>query len=89
MRFTNLLWLAVIVGFALAQWVPGLLAVLCLFVMEAAIDLKAARAAAVKIASVFDTEPEPMTEARAEPMTEALMERVQLEMTAASMRRPH
>lgn len=88
-RYLNLLWLAAILGFTAAGWVPGLLGVLCVFVMDVGLEVKRVRACVETIAAVFSTEPETLTEERAEQMTESVMERLRDEMKASAQRRPH
>lgn len=89
MRFLNLLWLGAVIGFTAAGWVPGLLGILCVFVMDACLELKTVRAHVATIAAVFDGEPDPLTEERAEQMTEAVLDRVRAEMVQSAQRRPH
>lgn len=84
----NLLWvLAVVVALGFGA-VPGLLAILCLFVMDGVLELKAVRAYVAAVAEVFAVEPD-MTEERAEAMTAAVMERVKQEVAEQASRRIH
>lgn len=85
----NLLWLVAIAAALGFGSVPGLLAILCLFVMDGVLELKMVRAHVAAVAAVFAVEPEPMSEEKAEEMTTTILQRVQSDLKAQAARRPH
>jgi hypothetical protein len=75
----NACWVLAII-FAIGYGsIPGLLGILCLFVMDAVLELKALRESVKTIATVFQVEAEPLTEERAEELTATILSRVQQE----------
>jgi hypothetical protein len=75
----NACWVLAII-FAIGYGsIPGLLGILCLFVMDAVLELKAVRESLKTIATVFQVEVEPLTEERAEELTATILSRVQQE----------
>jgi hypothetical protein len=73
----NALWILAIVFAVGYGSIPGLLGILCLFVMDAVLELKALRESLKTIATVFAVEAEPLTEERVEELTANILSRVQ------------
>ena len=81
------MWVAFAFGYGSIE---GLLTILCLFVADGVLELKAIRRHAEIVSAVFeDVEPQPLTQERAHALTESVMQRVHTEMLEAVGRRVH
>jgi hypothetical protein len=85
----NALWV-IAIAFALGfQSAPGLLAILCFFVLEGVIELKAIRKAGARLIAIFGSEPDAVSWDQADHMTSTIMRRIQADIAVQAERRPH
>lgn len=85
----NALWLLAI-AFALGFGsVPGLLAIIALFLMDGVLELKAIRRSTRVVAEVFEIEPDPLVATRADAIADGVMTRIRADVRAAASRRVH